>query len=623
MGKKATFKAALVEAGYPRDRVLATCGRLLDLADSVDRITPEMLTDPGAIEWKEIRPGQGKELLRYCEGASEVILATDADLEGEQIADHFSESLLAAGVPFSRVILQGMSAEHIRHALKHKTTIDRDKVVAATARRLFDRELGFQLVDQAEDHFAMSMGRVISPLIQSLAEDPPRSIRIECELERGWMLSLCFPAYLSREAATLCGALASLTPVLPVLVGEEVVYDEKKPLIGPEAVLLCASKTSLSIADITGSLQNNYMKGTLSYPRTDSRQMGEIANKWAQRLAQKANEPFNPETLKEKQGESIEGAFNAHEAILPLTEKMVGKSHNAPNLSNDDQVLAVITAHSTQLGQKAKQFKLQRGAFGNDEHSMRWKALIKSYSKYASLERVCNSDGISVKNTLAVISRAPDIAEKKVRMWRDAPDLIAAKRLTEMGLGRPSTLSIMANKAKDKYLTREGDVDGRGRLMLSRVRDRCPLLLQSGIAKQVEGHLVNPSSGQSLADRLREAWGLLRRSTSSDTRDEQRPKPTFHLPPKSPLQPETENDPTSTRSSGGLANSINKLRYDKSNQSAPGREEKPAARSIFSGRQNNGDSTNGAKTIAPESRRQPEIKVRNRTGTPETPDGNL
>jgi DNA topoisomerase IA len=619
MGKKAAFKAALTEAGYPRDRVLATCGRLLDLSDGVVSITPAMLTDPREIEWKEIRPGQIRELLRYCEGASEVILATDADLEGEQIAQHFSESLSGTGITFSRAILQGISAQHIKKALDKKTTIDLDRVCAAMARRLFDRELGFQLVDQ-EDHFAMSMGRVISPLIQSLVENPPLSTRIECELEGGWVLALCLPTHLSDEAATLCAALGSLVPVLPNLVSEEPLYDDKKPLIGPEAVLLCANKTSLTVASITESLQSNYMKGSLSYPRTDSRQMGEIANKWAQRLAQKAGEPFNPEVLKDKQSESLEGAFDAHEAILPLTDKMIGKNSSVPGLSHDDQVLAVITDHCTQLGQEPKKYTLQRGVFGNDERSMRWKELTRRYLKYASLERVCNADGISIKNSLVKISRTPDLATQKVKMWKDAPDLIAAKRLTEMGLGRPSTLAIMASKAKDKYLDKNGDVNGRGRLMLSKVRDRCPLLLQPGVAKRIEGHLVSAEPGQSLSARLKEAWSLIRKKPITSTSDEQAPLPTFHRPgdqtDESTVKPPTSQD----KSGGGLSQSIKRIREEKSGKVTPEPSEEPSKRSIFNGR----SPTPPAQPMK-EVRRSTsqDGKTRNKPSAHETPDGSL
>lgn len=508
-GKTKAFKASLSAIGRNKDRVLATYGRLLDLPKSLESISPDMAKDIRQIPWQELRNGQIDKLRAMCLGADELLLATDSDLEGEMIAYQVNEYLGLSSIPMSRINIQAISAEHLAHAYQNRSTIDMNKVQAAIARRLFDRHLGFQLVSE-DDHYAQSMGRVISPLIKSLAEKPPINTRIECQLSEGWRAILRLPSHLSVHAETLCGMLSTLPSVTPVKDSAEIRLLEKHPLVGPEAVLLCADQLNMPVKTIIDQLQDNYMEGRLSYPRTDSRRLGEIAQKWAQRLAQKSQTPFDPAVLNERSRKQDERAFDAHEAVIPMTDEMVGKSPRTSYLSDKDKVLAVITRHASQLGDKAQHYVLESGRFADDHDSAKWKKITSAYSRYLSLER-CQEDGaMTYCSSLDRPEREPSFSEGHVRMWRDGPDLVAAKRLVELGLGRPSTLGIIADKAASKYITEYGGLNRNADLMLYKVNERCPILLREGIARRVEQHLLDTDKSLSVAQRLSHAWNLLR-----------------------------------------------------------------------------------------------------------------
>lgn len=507
-GKTKTFKEALSKIGRGRDRVLATYGRVMDISDDIVAITNDMLKDASLISWKELRPGQSEKIKQMCHGSVEIFIATDSDLEGELIAKHLFDSLGSIDIPLSRVSLSGITSDHMKLALNNRQPLNTEKIIAATSRRIFDRHIGYQL-NSSEDHFPMSMGRIISPLIKSLDEKPPITTIIECELNRGWKAIFRLPSYLSAQAETLCGVLSALPVITPITVSKERIFIDKKPLIGSDAIVLCSNKTSLSVEKIIDVLQDNYMSGSLSYPRTDSRRLGEIGVKWARIMAEKSGKPFSDKILSEKSVISEQDSQDAHEAIIPLSDRMCNISPHSERLTDSDKVLCAITEHCATMGSAPEEMMVEVGGFSSDNDSLRWRSTVKAYSRHMTLERASNTDGITVKDAYAEITRKPDATEPRVRLWRDSPQLAAAKRLIELGLGRPSTIGINSGKAAKNYLNESAEVNGRGKLMIHRVSQRCPMLLEAGVAKKIERTLVGISSSKSIEDRIKSAWMVI------------------------------------------------------------------------------------------------------------------
>lgn len=518
-GKTKAFKSALGKIGRSRDRVLSTYGRILDLDDSITSISKGMLKDESLIRWKELRPGQSDKIAQMCHGASEIFIATDSDLEGELIAHHLYKSLSSPDLKVSRVNISAISPDHIKASINAKSGIDLKKISAAVSRRLFDRHIGFQL-NSKEDHFPLSMGRIISPLIKSLSDRPPITTRIECELNRGWKAVFNLPVHLSPQAETLCGVLSSLPVITPIEISKEKVFRDSKPLIGSDALVICSNKTSLSVDGIIDALQENYMDGDISYPRTDSRKMGEISMKWAKLIANKNGLPFSLATAEEKTKAIVDDSQDAHEAIIPMTDRMCGVNYDAKRLSDRDKVLSVITKHCSMIGSDPEEMVIEKGGFASDSDSKRWESTTKGYSRYMSLERVTNSDGVCIKDAYSEVTRKPDHTEPRVRLWRDSPQLSAAKRLIELGLGRPSTLGVNSKKASKIYLDEYAQVNGRANLMIHRVKERCPMLIEPGVAKKIERYLVDISDDSSVEDRVKSAWLLIDNSPEKDTNSE-------------------------------------------------------------------------------------------------------
>ena len=132
----------------------------------------------GFIPHYEISKGKEKiahELRGLAEKASEIILATDPDREGEAIAWHI-ETLLNLDqkikAPIKRIVFYEITQEAVVEALKHPRQIDTALRKAQEARRVLDRLVGYDLsgLIWKKVRYGLSAGRVQSPALRIIME---------------------------------------------------------------------------------------------------------------------------------------------------------------------------------------------------------------------------------------------------------------------------------------------------------------------------------------------------------------------------------------------------------------------------------------------------------------------
>jgi len=143
----------------------------------------------GFVPRYEISKGKEKivsELKSLSEKATEIMLATDPDREGEAISWHLKELLdsdpegksTSYGTgkkiesKFRRVAFHEITKEAVEEALKNPRDIDQNLVKAQEARRVLDRLVGYDLsgIIWKKVRYGLSAGRVQSPALRIIME---------------------------------------------------------------------------------------------------------------------------------------------------------------------------------------------------------------------------------------------------------------------------------------------------------------------------------------------------------------------------------------------------------------------------------------------------------------------
>ncbi len=176
-------KARTIRNYLPKDfRVEASMGHVRDLPQSANDIPANVKGEKWAqlgvnveadFEPLYVVPKDKKkvvtQLKEALKEASELILATDEDREGESISWHLYQ-LLKPKVPTKRMVFHEITSDAIKKALKNCRNIDEQLVRAQETRRILDRLVGYTLSPLLWKKIAwgLSAGRVQSVAVRLL-----------------------------------------------------------------------------------------------------------------------------------------------------------------------------------------------------------------------------------------------------------------------------------------------------------------------------------------------------------------------------------------------------------------------------------------------------------------------
>jgi DNA topoisomerase-1 len=288
--------------------------------------------------------------------ASELILATDEDREGESISWHLYQ-LLKPKVPTKRMVFHEITQDAIKKALKNCRNIDEQLVRAQETRRILDRLVGYTLSPLLWKKIAwgLSAGRVQSVAVRLLVnkERQRRAFRqgsywdLKADLIHEKISFTSVMVMLAGKRLANGGDFDSATGQIArdrassvVLLNEveakalverlqgkpwKVTDTEERPVTRKPAPPFTTStlqqesnrKLRLSARDTMRIAQNLYEQGYITYMRTDSVHLSEQAIAAARDCVEKlyGKQYLSPQprqyTTKSK------GAQEAHEAIRP------------------------------------------------------------------------------------------------------------------------------------------------------------------------------------------------------------------------------------------------------------------------------------------------------------------
>jgi len=291
-----------------------------------------------------------KELREAVKRAAEVYLATDPDREGEAIAWHLIEAAKIPRKRVRRVVFHEITKDAIEEAFAHPRGIDMKLVNAQQARRILDRLVGYKLSPLLWDKVRnrTSAGRVQSVALRLVVERereiqafvPQEYWTIEAELAKREEARRSFRARLHRiqgqepdikneaQAQELVQVLEKATYVVSKVLKRERRRKPSPPFITSTMQQEASRRLGFTPKRTMAVAQQLYegidlgpegRVGLITYMRTDSTNVAEVAQKEARRyIAEHFGEQFlppKPPIYKTK----VKQAQEAHEAIRPTS----------------------------------------------------------------------------------------------------------------------------------------------------------------------------------------------------------------------------------------------------------------------------------------------------------------
>jgi len=263
-----------------------------------------------------------------------VILATDADREGEAIAFHLSEALKLKNP--QRIIFHEITKSAIEDALKNPRQINMNLVDAQQARRILDRLVGYKLSPFLWKKVAkgLSAGRVQSVAVRLVAErqreidnfKPEEHWTIEAEFKNGLIAALnkvddkiIFKLEIKtkNDADNIINDLDDAEYKIKNIEQKEIKKYPFPPFTTSTLQQEASRKLKLSAKQTMLFAQQLYESGLITYMRTDS---VNLATQAVLKTRNLINKDFGKKYLPEKPifyKTKNKSAQEAHEAIRP------------------------------------------------------------------------------------------------------------------------------------------------------------------------------------------------------------------------------------------------------------------------------------------------------------------
>jgi len=323
--------------------VRASVGHIRDLPKS----NKDAIDIPlGFVPRYEISKGKEKvvsELKTLAKKATEIMLATDPDREGEAISWHLKELIeedKKIKAPIKRVAFHEITKEAVLEALKNPRDIDLNLVKAQEARRVLDRLVGYDLsgIIWKKVRYGLSAGRVQSPALRIIMERE-REIRAFIP-EQYWTLEGIWETKKKNKITLSCVEEPRdekvVTQILKLgnkekwfvkdLKTSEQKRQPRAPFTTSTLQQTASTRLGFSPSRTMQVAQKLYEQGFITYMRTDSTNLSLVAQNQILALVEKkyGKEYLEAHVYKAKS----KNAQEAHEAIRPTHVEQLNAGAN-------------------------------------------------------------------------------------------------------------------------------------------------------------------------------------------------------------------------------------------------------------------------------------------------------
>ncbi len=480
-------KAKTIEKFLGKDySVLSSYGHIRDLAKndmSID-ISNGYLPD---YQIPEDKHKLVTDLQKAVKNSDCVWLASDEDREGEAIAWHLLETLKLDPNNTRRIVFNEITKNAILYAIEHPRTIDMNLVNAQQARRVLDRLVGYEIspILWSKIKPALSAGRVQSVAVRLIVEreNEIRDFKSQQYFRvvgtfatpNGSTLHADFSKRLNDETA------ASATLQQLAVAHYKVAQVETKPTKRTPAPPFTTStlqqeasrKLGYSVARTMQIAQQLYESGYITYMRTDSLNLSEVALNMAREVI---GEQFGAKYVNIRRYHTkTKGAQEAHEAIRPTNLAVTSINGDATSRRLYELIWKRTIASQmadAELQKTTINIAIDNMAetFASTGEQILFDGFLKVYTESSDDEENETENSTLLPrvapNDVLTLSQA-DASQHYTQHPPRYTEASLVKKLEELGIGRPSTYApTISTILKREYVMKEDRVPQERELTL-------------------------------------------------------------------------------------------------------------------------------------------------------------
>ncbi|MYB39852.1 type I DNA topoisomerase [Candidatus Saccharibacteria bacterium] len=426
----------------------------------------------------EISPDKKKliaELKKLAKDASEVIMASDEDREGEAIAWHLCHILGLKPAETKRIVFHEITEDALKAAIESPRFIDQNLVNAQQARRVLDRIVGFELspILWRKVQKGLSAGRVQSVAVRLICEREEAIKDFEAAAEcHGQAIFRIDDQEIKAELKNKFADLKAGRQFLQTcrLAKFSVADIKVKPsLRNPSAPFRtstlqqeAARKFGFSVRQTMVAAQKLYEAGFITYMRTDSLNLSNQALESAKRYV---SEEFGAKYHRLKRYQTKgQGAQEAHEAIRPTDFKTRRPAKLDAQAGKLYDLIWRRTLASQMAPAETDKTDVVVAVSGSDEVFLISGQILK-FDGFLKATEETPSDVVLPELQLG---QELELLEARVFEKFSSPparydEAGLVRQLEELGIGRPSTYAPTIGTILDRGYVVKGDVEAKTR----------------------------------------------------------------------------------------------------------------------------------------------------------------
>lgn len=414
-------------------------------------------------------------LKKAIKGASEVILATDNDREGEAIAWHICQLFKLPIKTTKRIIFNEITEKALLHSFEHPTIVDMNIVDAQMARQVIDFIVGFKISPLLWKlaSKSLSAGRCQSPALKIICDNNDEILNCVNSTKYnlvGYFTQLNIPFTLNKTFPQFDGDLETYFQEIEPI--HKFNYSAKRITVAPPSPF-STSKLQQSASNMLNYspkesmrlCQGLYEKGLITYMRTDSTKYSDEFIITASRFIEnKFGDKFTRQYEKYSNNEET-----AHEAIRVTDVSKLNTVANEFNLEKKEETmykfiwnntiqscmadaeLDVLTAKIPTLYNYSYVYKCDKSIF------LGWKIVEKKSKEESNLydffKNLSANSKINLNKIVTNIS-----VENQILHFSEAK---LVSTLEKKGIGRPSTFASIVDKIQDRKYVKKENIKGK------------------------------------------------------------------------------------------------------------------------------------------------------------------